>query len=301
VECEWGVAKDSVTFLGVFWFIFQLSHARLQRAIVGTHPQRRYHPQARLPTMSEELQTANRIRAHLDEVAHLRTHIREPRLIAAIAEVKLLQSLRFRATYADFLRSPIHVAATRFFLEELYGKIDFTERDIQFGRIAGAIERLFPVTVGDLAVNLAEIHALSERLDHEMAEHWLSSGGVNGEVSAAERYVRSWRATGQREHRHRQLAVVLQMGHELQRLTQIKSLLIGLKMMRKPAHLAGLSSLQMLLERGFAAFAAMGDAKSFLSAIECRESAWIAGMFDTDLEICAQQLTEDIFKVQIGR
>jgi hypothetical protein len=45
----------------------------------------------------------------------------------------------------------------------------------------------------------------------------------------------------------------------------------------------------------------MGSAKSFLSAIECRESAWIAGMFDTDLEICAQQLTEDIFKVQIGR
>ncbi len=248
--------------------------------------------------MSEELQTASRIRAHLNEVSHLRTQIREPGLIAATAEVKHLQSLRFRATYADFLGSPTHAAATRFFLEELYGKSDFTERDAQFGRIAGAIERLFPAAVGDLAVDLAEIHALSERLDHEMAEHWLSFGHVGGETSATERYVRSWRATGQREHRGRQLSVVLHMGRELQRLTRIKSLRIALKMMRKPADLAGLSSLQQLLERGFDAFSAMGDARSFLTAIEGRESAWIAGMFDTEIDICAQQLSADLSKAQ---
>lgn len=248
--------------------------------------------------MSKKFDTADRIRAHLSEVTHLRTEIREPRLIAATAEVKQLQSLRFRATYADFLESPTHAAATRFFLEELYGENDFSERDAQFGRIAGAIERLFPAAVGDLAVDLAETHALSERLDHEMAEHWLSLSHGGGESSIAERYVRSWRATSQREQRGRQLAVVLHMGRELQRLTQIRSLRIGLKMMRKPADLAGLSSLQQLLERGFAAFSAMGDAKSFLTAIEDRESAWIAGLFDTKLEICVQHLSADLSKAQ---
>lgn len=251
--------------------------------------------------MSDELQTANRIRAHLSEVAHLRTQIQNPGLIAATTEVKHIQSLRFRATYADFLISPAHAAAAQFFLEELYGKNDFSERDGQFGRIAGAIERLFPAAVGDLAVDLAETHALSERLDHEMAEYWLSLEhhvGVQGPISTAERYVLSWRATGQRAQRGRQLAVVLHMGRELQRLTRIKSLLIGLKMMRKPAHLAGLSSLQHFLERGFAAFSAMGNAKSFLTAIEERESAWIAGMFDTELETCTQQLSTDLEKAQ---
>jgi hypothetical protein len=250
---------------------------------------------ARLPTMSDELQTASRIRAHLGEVAHLRTQIREPGLIAATAAVKQLQSLRFRATYADFLRSPTHEAATRFFLEELYGETDFTERDTQFGRIAGAIERLFPAAVGELAVDLAEIHALSERLDHEMAEHWTS---FRSESPEAERYVRSWRATGQPKQRERQLSVVLHMGHEMQRLTRIKSLQIGLKMMRKPANLAGLSSLQQILERGFAAFAAMGDAKNFLTAIKNRESAWMVSMFDMDLTTCAQRLAVELSKVQ---
>jgi hypothetical protein len=43
------------------------------------------------------------------------------------------------------------------------------------------------------------------------------------------------------------------------------------------------------LERGFAAFAAMGDAKSFLAAIESSsEFAWIADMFDMNLVECTQ-------------
>lgn len=241
------------------------------------------------------MQTASRIRAHLSEVAHLYTQVSDPEMMAARTAVKQLQSRRFRATYADFLGSPTHGAATHFFLEELYGKSDFAERDAQFGQIAGAIERLFPAAVGELAVDLAEIHALSERLDHTMAEQWLVFGA---ETSDAERYVRSWRATNQRGQRMRQLAVVLHMGRELQRLTRVKSLLVALKMMRQPAHLAGLASLQQLLERGFAAFAAMGDAKSFLTAIESRESAWIADMFDMNPVKCTQQLTIDLLKVQ---
>lgn len=247
---------------------------------------------AKLPVMSEKPQAASRIRTHLDRVAQLRGKTQASALAAATADIKLLQSLRFRNTYADFLQSPKHEAAVRFFLEELYGKTDFAERDAQFGRIAGAIERLFPTDVGNLAVELAGIHALSERLDHEMAEHWLSFSEIHHKASAPERYVRSWRATGQREQRHQQLAVVLHMGRELQRLTTIKSLLLGLKMMRKPARVAGLSALQLLLETGFTAFAAMGDAESFLAAIEDRESAWIADMFDADFELCAEKLTQ---------
>lgn len=248
--------------------------------------------------MKEKMQTASRIRAHLSEVAHLQTQISNPEMIAARTAVKQLQSRRFRATYADFLESPTHRAAAHFFLDELYGKSDFTERDAQFGQIAGAIERLFPVAVGELAVDLAEIHALSERLDHTMAEQWLVFGA---ETADAERYVRSWRATSERGQRMQQLAVVLHMGRELQRMTKIKSLLVALKMMRHPAYLAGLASLQQLLERGFAAFAAMGDAKIFLAAIESRESAWIADMFDMPPVMCIQQLTLNLLKVQNSR
>jgi hypothetical protein len=153
---------------------------------------------------------------------------------------------------------------------------------------------LFPAAVGDLSVDSAEIHALSEQLDHKMAEHWASFRSEGHDTSSAERYVSSWRATGHREQRAHQLFVVLHMGRELPRLTRIKSLRIALKIMRRAAHLAGLPSLQQLLERGFAAFAAMDDTQIFLSAIESRESAWIADLFDQAPRTSVQQLATEL-------
>jgi hypothetical protein len=95
--------------------------------------------------------------------------------------VKRFQAQRFKGTYADFLGDAPYAPATRFFLDELYGEHDFVERDQQFGRIAGAIERLFPEAVGRLAVDLAETHALTETLDHQMAAHWATAPGASPE------------------------------------------------------------------------------------------------------------------------
>lgn len=57
--------------------------------------------------------------------------------------------------------------------------------------------------------------------------------------------------------RQRQLDVVLHLGHELNHLTRTLGLRMLLKMMRRPAAAAGLSSLQHFLEAGFDAFADM--------------------------------------------
>jgi hypothetical protein len=243
--------------------------------------------------MTTESRAADQIRLQLQRVSHLRDQAQSAGLASAVHEVKQLQARRFRATYSDFLQSPRHAAATRFFLEELYGEHNFTERDAQFGRIAGAIERLFPAAVGQLAVDLAETHALTETLDHEMAGHWMDLGSDCG---YAERYVRCWRLTGQPEQRLRQLAVVQHMGRELQRLTRSRSLLLALKMMRQPAQVAGLSSLQQFLERGFSAFAGLGDASDFLASIQGRESRWIASMFDDEPAHCEAALTQELSK-----
>lgn len=234
---------------------------------------------------------AERIRQQLDGVFHLRTQARREGLSTAVHEVKQLQARRFRASYADFLNDPKHAPATTFFLEELYGEHDFAERDAQFGRIANAIERLFPEAVADLAVDLAETHALTETLDHLMAGHWMAQAGG---MSYTERYVRCWRLTDDRPARERQLAVVLHMGQELQRLTRMKSLLLALKLMRGPAQAAGLGALQQFLERGFSAFATMGDASRFLGAIAEREQRWIDTLFDAEATTCQAALSQEL-------
>ena len=219
---------------------------------------------------------ADRIRAHLDQVAHLRARVHDADTAHAVREIKILQARRFEATYADLLDDPRHWPATRFFLDELYGDHDFVERDAQFGRIAGAIERLFPAAVAQLAVDMAELHAVTEQLDATLGGHWQGLASL----SPAPRYVAAWKQTGTPAQRQQQLRVVLQLGRELQRLTPKRSLRLGLRMMRGPAQAAGMGALQAFLERGFEAFSHMGDARDFLLAVEQREAGWMSTLFE---------------------
>lgn len=240
--------------------------------------------------MSDSTSTspAARIRDSLAEVESLRLQHPDPARSASVLAIKGLQAQRFRHTYADFLADARYALAARFFLEELYGAHDFRQRDAQFSRIAGAIERLFPEAVAELAVDLATTHALTERLDDVMAGHWRTLGE---QTAPPLRYVRSWRLTGQAASRERQLSVVLHMGRELERLTRVRSLRTALRVMRRPASVAGLGELQRFLEDGFDAFAGMNDSSAFLAAIAQRESVWIQRLFTDEEETVAKALT----------
>jgi hypothetical protein len=107
--------------------------------------------------------------------------------------------------------------------------------------------------------------------------------------------VAAWRSVGQRTARNWQLATVLDVGQTLSELTRKPGLKLLLRMMRRPAELAGLGSLQGFLEAGFDHFAGMArqrDAVShFLNTIRTRESAWIEQLFDATPGTCETELT----------
>jgi hypothetical protein len=238
------------------------------------------------------MEPAQEIRDAVSEVARLRQQAREqPALGAAVAQVKRLQSRRFAGTYADMLGGGPYRAAAHFFLHELYGDADYSERDAQFSRIAGALQRLFPQQVTATAVALAQLHALTERLDHAMGAAWAHDAAPHGD---APRYTHAWRAVAARAERRAQLARVLEIGGELQRLTRTSGLRLMLKMMRAPAVAAGMGALQRFLEAGFDTFAALarerGGAGGFLRVIDERESALIELLFDGDPVACETTL-----------
>ncbi len=200
--------------------------------------------------------------------------------------VKRAQCSRFQRSYADVLAHRDWSEAAQFFLQELYADRDFSRRDAQFGRIASAIERLFPQSLLQLAITLAQLHALSEQLDHRMALALLVTP-ITPQTDAAVRvhYPLAWRTVGQRAARQEQLALVEHLGEELAKITRVKGLRILLRMMRSPAHAAGLEHLQSFLEDGFDTFAAMHRSKAgvagFLSTVSERERSWMGRLFDT--------------------
>ena len=244
------------------------------------------------------MDAAQTIRDCIADVTALRQHrAGDPALGAAVASVKTLQAQRFRGTYADLMASPTFEPAARFFLEELYSEGDYTERDQQFGRIAGTLQTLFPQPVVATAVDLAVLHAQTEALDQAMGHAWRASPPESAGNPAA-RYAAAWRTVGQRPARQEQLRRVLAMGADLARLTRTTGLRTMLRMMRGPAHAAGMGALQKFLEAGFDTFGQLarqrGGVEQFLATIEQREAALMAQLFDADLVTCETELVRTL-------
>lgn len=237
--------------------------------------------------------SADQIHQALETVARLRQQRSgQPALSVANAVIKRFQAKRFQATYPDLLQSPRYKTAASFFLHELYSDKDYAERDQQFARIAGTIAKLFPQAVVNTAAALAEVHALTERLDDAMAHAWLALQAENPNQSEAARYIVCWRQVADHAARQQQLQVVLALGESLDSLTHKPGLRMLLKMMRGPAAAAGLGSLQKFLESGFDAFQTMRGADEFLKLITLRETDWIQRLFEDDVVACETKLIE---------
>lgn len=208
----------------------------------------------------------------------------DPGLAAAVLRLKAYQRERFARTYVDLLSNARYAAAARFFLEELYGPQDFSERDAQFARVVPALVRLFPDQIVDTVHTLARLHALSEALDTRMGRELLDQA-VDGPT-----YVRAWQATGQPEAREMQIALTLAIGSTLDRLTRKPLLRHSLHLMRGPARAAGLGALQQFLETGFDTFKSMGGADGFLGTVGQRERALAATLFAAQADAMADAL-----------
>jgi hypothetical protein len=182
-------------------------------------------------------------------------------------------------------------------LEELYSEKDYSQRDAQFSRIAGTLERMFPKQVVQTAVTLAQLHSLTEDLDLAMAQSWLNAAADSvNKIDDTERYITTWQQVGRRVDRDAQLSRAIAVGQELVTLTRTPGLRMALKMMRKPANLAGMGALQHFLESGFDTFAAMGDktddANYFLTTVQTREKKLLDQLFSNSFSIAQVAITD---------
>ena len=200
----------------------------------------------------------------------------------AVLRVKHYQQRRFSHSYADLLASTRYRPAAQFFLDELYGPRDFTRRDAQFERVVPALVRLFPAAIVATVATLAELHALSEQLDSAMAEQLAAGADATRAEIDAPAYARAWQASATPAQRERQIALTLEVGASLDRLTANGWVANSLRLMRGPARAAGLGELQTFLEAGFETFRAMHGAQEFLGFVDAREHRLSAALFGAD-------------------
>lgn len=224
-------------------------------------------------------ESAARIAQLLLALRRARDPAEEPRnALGILPALKSWQSRRLAKGFDDLARRPNYAAASRFFLDDLYGEHDVSWRDRDIQRMLPTLRAWLPESVLQTVAKALELDLLSHRLDLAMAEALQRDADCADHIDDAA-YARAYRKVGRRRDRERQIGLLLDVGGELDRIVRKPLVFAMLRFARAPAQAAGLGKLQGFLERGFSAFRAMGSAGDFLEAIRARETEVMRRMF----------------------
>ncbi len=196
---------------------------------------------------------------------------REPRnRLRWLPELRRWQTQRLEASFVHFLADPRREPAASFFLSDVYGDRDFSQRDANVARIVPMLQRLLPAAVLATVADAIELGALTHAFDLRMAEALQRLAPTRKKLNA-DLYARAYRDVGHERLRERQIGLIADVGTGLAHAVKLPGVLLLLKLSRGPARASGLGELQGFLERGFAAFSALGDGKAFVRDIEQAE------------------------------
>lgn len=187
-----------------------------------------------------------------------------------LPELRRWQAARLETSFEHFLNDPQRRAAALFFLTDVYGDHDFSRRDANVAKVLPMMQRLLPAAVLETVAQGIELGALTHALDLRMAEA-LQRLAPNRKRLDAKLYASAYREVGYPRLRAHQIDLIAHLGVGLSTAVRMPGVSTLLRLSRGPAKATGLGELQGFLERGFAAFSALGDGKAFVHDIEQSE------------------------------
>ena len=204
---------------------------------------------------------------------------REPRnRLRWLKPLQAWQTQRLERSFARFLQDPARRPAATFFLSDVYGDRDFSQRDADIAKVMPMMQRLLPSALVGTVADGIELGALTHALDLRMAEALLRLAPRRRKIDE-ELYANAYRAVGLPRLRARQIELIDHVGQGLASALRMPGVSMLLKLSRVPARAAGLGELQLFLERGFEAFAGLDDARAFLADIRQHETSAMARLF----------------------
>lgn len=198
----------------------------------------------------------------------------DPGLAARLRALEAYQSQRLALAHADLHGEERYRLAVDFFLADLYGPQDLSERDAQMVRALEKLARFLPLAALSALAHAFELHVLTLELDAATAARLM-----NPTVPDDGAYALAYRAVGRRPDRERQIELLATLGGLLDSVAHRPQVGLLVRLARAPAHAAGFGHLQDFLERGYRAFRAMRGAGQFLETVIDRERALLRRLF----------------------
>ena len=134
------------------------------------------------------------------------------------SQSRLAQAARLAQTHADLLGSPRYARAATFFLSDLYGEKDFSERDAEVERILPLMTSMLPVSGLRTLLLAVEVDALSERFDAAMVQ--VLGDRLDPPTLSEAAYAEAYRAVGDRAGRETQIRLIGETGEALEALAR---------------------------------------------------------------------------------
>ena len=178
------------------------------------------------------------------------------------------QRQRLAGNFSDLMEQESYRRACDFFLSELYGGLDFLQRDQDVNRVMPVMERLLPDKTLMSLGEAFELQAISLEFDMKMAR--IMESNAVGELDVPV-YISVYQACGDRPKREKQILLIRQLGIDLTRLEDKPLVTRLVRLTRGPAHAAGFGKLQNFLETGLVSFRELEDSAFFVETIYQRE------------------------------
>jgi hypothetical protein len=211
---------------------------------------------------------------HLHGVTTMREIAEKANMLETIRGVQNWQCQRLLLSHQEMYQQKRFKPAVEFFVKELYGPKDFSQRDQDIARVVPKMAKLLPEKALASLASALHLNALSFELDFAIARK------LQGITIDRESYAQAYRDCNNQVLRQQQISYIKTLGGDLTDLVKMRGISTLLTLSRKPAKLAGLLSLHEFLEQGFKAFKNLGEVSDFVDPVVEFEQALLIQLFD---------------------
>lgn len=216
---------------------------------------------------------------HLHSLATLKALAEKASISEHIVQLQHWQCQRLIASHRQMHDHPKFNPAMRFFVEELYGPKDFSQRDNDIARVIPKMAKLLPEQALTSVASALHLNTLSYELDFDLVRQ------LNNQTLSRQSYAEAYRACNNQAQRQQQLDFIQQLGSDLSEVVNIRGISMLLSMSAKPAKIAGLEALHAFLKQGYNAFNKLGKVEDFIEPVLSLETQIMHSLFEGNADL----------------
>lgn len=202
---------------------------------------------------------------HLHGLNTMQEIAEKAELMTTIRAVQAWQCKRLLATHQHMYQQKRFRPAVEFFINELYGPNDFSQRDKDIARIVPKMSKFLPEKALQSLASALHLNTLSFELDFDLAKN------LDGTEINRETYAKAYISCDNLVDRQQQIDYIRTLGNDLADVVKMRGIASLLFISRKPAKVAGVIALHEFLEKGFKSFKNLGNVEDFIIPVVNKE------------------------------